>query len=345
MHDIAREVGLSHVSVSLALSNNPRIPEARRDEIKKIAERMGYRPDPMLTALRHYRHSKRSTPIHAAIAWLNTWPEPAALRKLREFDGYWRGAREVAESCGYRLEEFAPTRGESAYARLEKILLARSIQGILIPPSLQPDLPGPAMLDWNNFSAVCFGHSHDSLPMHVVTADQIGAGRLAFKEVQKRGYRRIGYVSSKQVMSRTFFSAGYLHAQGELSPSRRLPILELDQRHSAKYPEDLLAWFKAKRPDALITDLAETRAVLKELKIKVPQDVGLAALSVLDGNASAGIDQNSEEIGRVAVETLISLMNHPHRGIPLFRRQILVRGFWVDGNTLPKLKTADQIES
>ena len=37
---------------------------------------------------------------------------------------------------------------------------------------------------------------------------------------------------------------------------------------------------------------------------------------VLDGPADSGIDQNSKEIGRAAVQTLISLIHHNERGIP-----------------------------
>jgi LacI family transcriptional regulator len=58
-------------------------------------------------------------------------------------------------------------------------------------------------------------------------------------------------------------------------------------------------------------------------------------LSVLDGDAAAGINQNSMEIGRVAAQTLISLINHNERGIPETPREVLVAGRWVDGCSLP----------
>jgi len=67
----------------------------------------------------------------------------------------------------------------------------------------------------------------------------------------------------------------------------------------------------------------------------VPQDVGLAALSVLDGCASAGIYQNSDEIGAAGIQLLISLIHHNQRGIPEIPREVLVPGKWVDGDSLP----------
>jgi LacI family transcriptional regulator len=334
MRDIARELGLSHVTVSLALGDNPRIPEVRRRQVKETALRMGYRPDPMLAALLHYRHARKSTPIRAAIAWLNLWPTPSALRSFREFDGYWTGACEVAESHGYHLEEFTLA-GNTSFARLEKIFLARNIQGILLPPTPTAGFISPDSLNWSNFFAVCFGHSHANLPFHIVTADQVAAGRLAVKKIAERGYRRIGYVTDLSMMHRMLFSAGFLQAQSALPAVSQVPLLTLDPAHHASYREHLKVWIRDHQPDAIITDLAETGDLLRQLKIKVPKDIGLAALSVLDGKADAGINQNPVEIGRAAAETLISQINHNHRGIPKFQRQVLVEGFWTDGSTMP----------
>jgi len=56
---------------------------------------------------------------------------------------------------------------------------------------------------------------------------------------------------------------------------------------------------------------------------------------VLDGNASAGIDQNSRETGKAAIQMLISLLNHHERGIPEICRELLIEGRWVPGATLP----------
>jgi LacI family transcriptional regulator len=81
--------------------------------------------------------------------------------------------------------------------------------------------------------------------------------------------------------------------------------------------------------------MSELRDMLGALNYLVPQDIGLATLSVLDGNVDAGIDQNSEEIGKVAVQLLISLINHNERGIPKICREVLVEGVWVNGSMLP----------
>ena len=121
LRDLARELGVSHTTVSRALRDDPQVSKGVRERVKHIAKERGYKPDPMLHALAHYRRGKNNTPIGAELAWINHWPEPKKLRSYKEFDCYWKGAFAEAESCGFRLEEFVLSRDLSA-VRLEKIL-------------------------------------------------------------------------------------------------------------------------------------------------------------------------------------------------------------------------------
>jgi LacI family transcriptional regulator len=75
--------------------------------------------------------------------------------------------------------------------------------------------------------------------------------------------------------------------------------------------------------------------MLGKLGYRVPGDLGLAATTTLDGNADAGINQNSEEIGAAAVETLLELIYRNDIGLPKLCREVLVDGSWQDGGTLP----------
>lgn len=84
-----------------------------------------------------------------------------------------------------------------------------------------------------------------------------------------------------------------------------------------------------------MTTLPDLRERLAAAGLRVPDDVAVATTSVLDGNFDAGADQNSHEIGRVAVSTLASLILENERGIPRYQRRILVEGRWVDGASMP----------
>ena len=330
LRDIAKSVGVSHVTVSLALRNSPKISELMRLKIQDVAREAGYRPDPMLSALAHYRQLRTATPVHAALAWLNFWEKPEKLRSFREFDNYWKGASAVANYCGYRLEEF-PCCG-MAPKRLEQILLTRNVRGILLPP--RSESPDWRDFNWNEFSVVRFGNSAADLPFHSVTSDQVGVCTLAFNKIREKGYSRIGFVGQVQPSWR--FSAGFLLAQSQLSGDLKIPPLDLPAINPSEDRKLLLAWLKKHQPDAIITVIAPLHEMLEAVGYRVPQNIGLAALSVLDGNADAGVNQNAEEIGRAAAEMLISMINNNHRGVPAIPRQLLAAGCWVDGSTLPQ---------
>jgi DNA-binding LacI/PurR family transcriptional regulator len=307
-----------------------------RQKIQDTMREMGYQPDPMLAALCHYRRARSTTPIGAELAWINCWPKPKELRSFREFELYWQGAFDEAKRCGFRLEEFRLQECES-FARLGKILRARNINGILIPPhgTLWPS--NWHEFRWNDFCIVRFGHSVAHPRAHLVTSDQLTDGMIAFESIWNRGYRRIAYVTTRDTTIKgTRFSAGFLLGQLQVGAKSRLyPLLMSDKKNLKEDQKQLTSWLQKTKPDAIFTDCPSLRRVLASCGYQVPKDIGLAATSVLDGGAGAGIDQNSKEIGKAAVQLLISLINHNERGIPDVCRELLIEGRWVDGNTLP----------
>lgn len=335
LRDVARAAGVSHTAVSLALRDDPRVSEARRRAIRAKVEQLGYRPDPMLSSLAAYRQTRRTPPVSATVAWLNQWPEPRALRRLREFDAYWRGARETAELLGYRLEEFVAGADLSS-ERLEAILQARGVRGILIPPH-RKELRLPDFR-WQAYSVVRFGYSLPEPRAHLVSNDQMSSSRLAFERVRAHGYRRIGFVTSRRFDRDTGgnFRAGFLAAQDDARPGRKgLSPLYLGEPAGPEDARHLRGWLQSVAPDAVITTHSGLRPLLDQIGVRVPHDLGVAVTSVLDGNFDAGIDQNCTEIGCVAMRTLASLMHQNERGIPRFFRRNLVESRWVDGASLP----------
>ena len=338
VRDIAKRLKISHTTVSRALKDDPRIRDSVRQKVQATAREMGYRPDPMLGALAAYRQGRTQRPIGAELAWINCWPEPKRLREFKEFDLYWQGAFEEAERAGYRLEEFCCP-ADLSPERLEKILCARNIRGLLLTPGWSAVTPDWGQFNWDEFCVVRFGYSLQSPLAHLVTSDQLMDGVLAFESMWNRGYRRIGMAMwTAQGTRLVRFAAGYLYAQLRMHTKLRLPLLALDEAESKMVQRQFAAWLKASKPDAVLTDVPGVGDMLTAAGYRVPKDIGLATLSVLDGHADAGIDQNSKEIGRAAVQTLISLIHHNERGIPQVPREVLIAGHWVDGSSLPPKK-------
>lgn len=338
LREIARRLDISHTTVSRALRNDPRITASLRRRVRRTAAEMGYQPDPMLAALAHYRRGTIHHPVTAALAWINTWPEPKRLRSFREFDLYWKGAAAEAGRNGYRLEELSCPRDLSP-ARLQEVLKARGIRGLLLSPGWAGIIPDWQNFKWEDFYAVRFGYSLKSPSTHLVSSDQLSNGLLAFERMWAKGYRRIGMVMWKIQGSRLVrFAAGYLYGQLQVQPKLRLTPHMMEESDPVKTERQFLAWFKKTQPDAILTDVQIVPQLLANAGYRVPQDIGLATLSVLDGGINAGIYQNSEEIGAAGVQLLISLIHHNERGVPEIPREVLIPGRWVDGSELPVKK-------
>ena len=339
--DIARLLGISQATVSMALKNSDRLSEKLREEVKQKAEELGYRPDPMLSVLSHYRKGKSNRPIQAVIGWINAWQKPEKLREFIEFDYYWKGASAVAKQYGYRLEEFRLNQ-ECTPQRLHQILSTRGIRGLLLPPhpttqQNQRQHPEWEAFPWSEYSIIRFGRSLQYPPSNLVTADQAANTILAFMEIRKRGYRRIGFVTDEKVMWQIghMFESGFLSVQRMVDESERVPVFVTEHVPTVDRKKALALWIKKNKVDAILTNLHETPTMLEEIGVKVPDDIGLAGTTVHDISVDAGIDQHPEEIGRAAMVMLNSLINDCERGVPKIFRQLLVEGAWVDGASLP----------
>ncbi len=274
--DIARALGIADSTVSRALKNNPKIPAEHRRHIQETAQRMGYRINPMASALAQWKQNLGTNRIQSSLAWLNLWPDPKKLHHSREFDGYWRGARKAAEKLGYHVEEFIVNEG-LPLPRLESILEARGINGILLPP--HPFPPAWGGFDWRNFSIVRYGRSCPTPKTHLVTSDQMQNVILALQTIRARGYWRVGFVTGKWSTRRGgWMQAGAMLHQSTVPKKEQVPMLLFgDQAPGITHQKlherclaELAAWMKKHRPDAIFTDVGNLRQMLADTAIASP---------------------------------------------------------------------------
>jgi DNA-binding LacI/PurR family transcriptional regulator len=340
MADVAAKLGVSRIAVSMALRDHHRISLARRREIKRIARQMGFVPDPFLSALAAHRQQRAPAKDHGVLAWINHWKEPKRLRQFKEFDLYWRGASEAATRFGYRVDEIRWD-WDCLPKRLEKILLTRGIEGVLIPP--HDGLLDWEDFDWNKFSVVRFGLSVPHPDSNVVTSDTYRATVMAISKIHEYGYRRIGVTVNEEYNRRLGgnFLSGFFYAQASLNLKPAVPplmtLLKTRTTEELSWQKAALhLWLKQHKPDAVLTSDIEVPGMMRELGYRIPRDIAVAGTTGLDiPGVDAGIDQHAEAIGRIAVETLLKQMNVNEHGEPRFPCRILIESRWKDGNSLP----------
>jgi DNA-binding LacI/PurR family transcriptional regulator len=343
LRDLAKKLGVSHTTVSLALRDHHSINPARREQIKRLAEKEGYRPDPLLAALSVYRLQKRPPSFHSTLAWVNRWDPPEELRRHKEFDAYWRGGSQAAERLGYRLEDIRWPPEISA-SRFEQILLARGIQGVLIPPHPVP--PDWGNFDWNKFSIIRLGMSVPAPDSHVVTSDHQRAVLMAFEKMSRYGYNRTGLVVCADFDRHLGgnYIGGFAAGQKLFRFRHILPPLLTNEPVYQKQPDKakhaLQKWLVQHRPDAILSAVVDVPNMIRKLGYRIPQDVAVAGTTILDVPVDAGINQNPETIGRIAVQMLVSQINLSERGVPLVPCRTLVESSWQDGKSMPDRSTA-----
>jgi DNA-binding LacI/PurR family transcriptional regulator len=79
--------------------------------------------------------------------------------------------------------------------------------------------------------------------------------------------------------------------------------------------------------------------MIRELGYRIPQDIAVAGSS-RDVPVDAGINQNPEDIGRIAVQMLVSQINLSERGVPGVPCRTLVESSWQGGNSMPDCSNA-----
>jgi DNA-binding LacI/PurR family transcriptional regulator len=327
--DIARRLGVSHATVSLALRDHPRISIATREEVKRIAGELGYQPTPSLRIFSNHSCFKKRSYKLAPLGWINAWSAPGQLVKHHEYGGYWRGACEAASRMGYRLEEFRIHSGTTA-KELKQRLRAASFHGLLLPPG--GDLPALEHFPWEKHHVVSLSHYTVAPAIPLVAPDRVGNCSLAFKMMRNRGYRRIGFLTDRfpETIHDKLSVAGFLATQCESPAEEHLPVFTTEDH---PLPPQLSQWVAEHRPDAILTDLPDAALLLKRAGIRIPHDLGLAFSCRSRALDSAGIDCHPEEVGRTGVEMLRRAIDGFLMDDPKIR--VAVNGHWRDGRTLP----------
>ncbi len=329
--EIARAARVHRTTVSLALADNPRIPAKTKARIKRIAEKLGYAPDPMLSALIAYRTKKRPVAFHGTLAWLANTEFGYDWKLVPHFRDYYEGATARARACGFQLEAFDFNTPGMQPRRMAGILRARNVTGVLLCPQPLERIQGK--FAWEDFSAVTFGYTLAELGVHTVTAAHYRAMRRIMTELRRRGYQRIGFSFAQSLVERDDYNvlAGFLVGEGHLDRAPDIPPLFGASRDA----EVVGPWLKRYKPDVIVSGNHLILDLLKELKIRVPEDLGAACpLLPSADTALAGIVEDSKRIGAIAVDQVISMINRGERGIPEHPLRIHVEGGWLPGKSL-----------
>ena len=329
--DVAREAGVHTTTVSMALRNHPRLPEATCKRLQDLARKMGYTPDPMMRALVAYRDAVKPRRNHPTLGYVTNWNSRWGWKQVTAHPDFYRGAEERARELGFNMEHFWMREPGLTHGRLSRILDARGIRALIIASHVR-EIDVSLQFDWSRFSAVKIDYFPHEPQLPVVTNDQLQVARLAMQKVLAKGYRRVGFVMDDgwDITVDRLWSAGFIWEQQALPIADRIvPFL---------FPNKvrLVDWLKNTRPEVIISKAAFVYPAFQALGWSIPKDIAFVDIFLDDKDkATAGVIQNHTEVGRLAVELLAGQLQQNKHGVPSIPTSTLVRGTWKEGPSLP----------
>ncbi len=338
LKDIARRAKVHLSTVSLALRNSPNLPERTRARLQRIARQMGYRPNPLVSALMAQRGRRKAVEVQAALAYLLLYPKDFLWQQNPLHRSIFQGVCERAAEFGFTVTTIDLTELGLTAERLESILAARGIVGLLMPPFVRAS-DSLRQLNWSRFAAVSLGTIYPHAMIDHVSNDNYQSMRLIHQRCRELGYRRIGFVmnASLNPVQEFRFSAADKLEQDNLPKAERVRPLFADMRPGIDiWPRETLAWCERERPDVIVTPVSQHAKPWLEFIRHLPGQPALVSLSVpRDNGPLAGIFQDGYEIGSVGAQILVNKIYRNEVGEQSKRWAHLLAGVWLDGPSCP----------
>lgn len=328
IHDIARKLNITASTVSRALKDNPRISQETKKAVLRVAKKLNYQPNHIAAALRNGRSN-----IIGVIV-------PTADRSF--FSSVIRGIEEVANGSRYNVMICQSYDSyEKEVASVEALLNAR-VDGIIASH-------GKETFDFDHFEKirregvplVMFDRTIDDFEVSNVVIDDYLGGYKATEHLIEQGCRRIAHFTSPRKIS--IFKErlrGYreaLETHGLVYDERLVIQSSLQLEDGRESMRKLLKLRKG--PDAVFSASAYgamgALQVLKEKKLKVPDDVALVAFSnepftSFTEPALTTIEQHPTRMGNAAAEIFLEERAASHdKFIPqkiVLKPELIVRG-------------------
>src|SRR3984885_7979998 len=312
LKDIARDLGVSVVTVSKVLRGNTDIGDETRRRVLKRMKELNYQPNMMARGLA----SGRTYTIGLVVPDL---VHPFFAEFAKSLGGVLRTSN--------RALILASSEEDPAIERQEiRTLLHRGVDVLLIA-SCQANLRNFYELGDARTPYILFDRNFPHLAAHFVSSDDVAVGEMATAHLVEIGRKRIAHIGGKNTSPAFDRLRGYRNAIAEA----RLPSSEsyIVVRERMEESGDIVGFQAMQellklepRPDAVFcyNDLTAVGAIEATLQagLRVPQDVAFIGC----GNLRyanylrvplSSIDHGTTELGRVAGQFALELSAKPEQ--------------------------------
>jgi LacI family transcriptional regulator len=334
MKDVAERVGVSRMTVSLALRGQSKISAATTQKVQEAAKELGYNPNPYLSALGAHIRSSKQKGLQAQLAYLchKQIRSPSALEQSTPFfeEEFYLGAVRRAEALGYGIDRIQLTQEALESGRLNQTLTNRGIIGLIVWRHYINHFDWN--LDWDRFAICTMGVSQDEWDFHSVECDRQRGMVELVKNIRNLGYKRPGLVmvegqdKSHHHIQRSVISDWQL----QLPPSQQVP--HLIEKQVTK--ERFLNWLDQHKPDLVIGSFDCYADWILESGRSIPADIGFSRPQITERKDLSGIRYNHGAMGEASVDVIAGQINCNERGLPRIAKNVLISGEWQSGESL-----------
>jgi LacI family transcriptional regulator len=334
MAEIAQQLGVASSTVSRALRGDPRIGAKMRRRVEDLAEKMGYRPNPLVSALMASRRRRGGVGEVDVIALVTNYGGRESWRSKEVCQWEFEGVVARAAALGFRIEIFPLSEYHGDPTRLAATLRARGIRGVLLGFSREETEQVP--LPTEGFAVAGLSAYFRWAAVDRANFHGFYNVQLALEQMWRLGYRRPALVvpESNNQISNNLWSGAFLDWQ------RRLPKRDRCESFIPADAEDFAEfnkWLDANESDSLLVYKVPVRRYLAKRGCSIPGDVGLAYLyrTSDEMGTAAGVDGNLSAVGAAALDLVVEKLNANITGVGDHPKEVLIKGTWHDGATLP----------
>jgi LacI family transcriptional regulator len=321
LRDIAAAADVCLMTVSLSLRDNPKISQATRERVQKLARELGYHPDPEISRLMKRLRISRTARGTTSLAILDFYPrldfaELSYHRRIRQ------GILARAEELGFAVSQFQAAAYKFNLEHILKLVRNRGIDGLILFPSVVAPLTLDPAADWRDLSVVSVTNSILSPRFHCVVPHQFGNMMRLIEAMKEHGRHKISAVIEESFDERTahhFTAAMNWHGHG-----RR--ILIVPNAASAAEKTALIARWIAKHDSDMVFAQSPESVIQALARLRRRQATVVAALGTPNHDQFSYLNEHPEVVGSAAIELLAGMMYYHETGVPQHPRMTMIDG-------------------
>ncbi len=304
--DIAKRLKISVSTVSRALRGSTDISDETRRLVLSVAQEVAYSPNPIALSLR----DKKTKVIGVIVQEIANNYCAAVIA----------GIEDIAFKMGYNVLISQSHEKIDIEVLNTRLLASRRIDGLLITISNETNnVDHLREMIERGIPVVMFDRVSNDLKTHKVVVDDYKGAFDATSHLIEQGYKRIAHLTiSKQLTITQNRLNGYLDAlKAHKIPIKKEWIVYCNFGEENMKKEIIKLVQNKKRPNAIFSSIERLSMVsvkvLKEMNLKVPEDVALAgfadnSLTPYLNPSLTTVSQPTFSIGQNAAELLIELI-------------------------------------